>query len=105
MPWRAPPGQEETLRGAFSEYGNVQHVKVIKDKGGECIGAVDHFTLSCCTPLNGSNPAPCGKKGDAEGSRDPIHALQRPPGLHSREPASDLCPYQGDCAPGSPKLA
>ena len=33
----SPPrlAQEETLRAAFSEYGNVQHAKVIKDKGGE----------------------------------------------------------------------
>jgi hypothetical protein len=34
-PFNLPPAQEETLRAAFAEYGNVQHVKVIKDKGGE----------------------------------------------------------------------
>jgi len=32
------PAQEETLHTAFAEYGNVQHVKVIKDKGGELFG-------------------------------------------------------------------
>ena len=32
-----PCSQEEDLRAAFAEYGNVQHVKAIKDKGGACL--------------------------------------------------------------------
>ena len=35
QPSPRPCPQEETLRGAFDEYGAVQHVKLIKDKGGE----------------------------------------------------------------------
>ena len=34
-PFPAPPSpQEDTLRAAFEEYGEVQHVKLVKDKGG-----------------------------------------------------------------------
>lgn len=38
---RRPPlcAQEDTLRVAFEQYGTVQHVKLIKDKGGEGVAA------------------------------------------------------------------
>jgi hypothetical protein len=59
--WPAPrptptPAQEDTLRVAFSEYGTVQHVKVIKDKGGESQGrGSPHPCL--LHPLRGCFPA------------------------------------------------
>jgi hypothetical protein len=51
----AAGSQEETLRGAFAEYGDVQHVKVIKDKGGEPPRR-GSFRPACCTALEAVMP-------------------------------------------------
>jgi hypothetical protein len=50
-----PAPQEDTLRGAFAEYGDVQHVKVVKDKGGE---APRRGSRRSRRPLRGARRSP-----------------------------------------------